>query len=31
MERSISGVAAGNIVSMKFLRGGQPRKTEIIV
>jgi S1-C subfamily serine protease len=31
MERSISGVAPGNIVTMKFLRGGSPRKTEIVV
>jgi len=31
MENSISGVAPGNIVSLKFLRGGRPRKSEIIV
>ena len=31
LERFIAGVAPGNLVAMKFLRDGQPRKSEIIV
>ncbi len=31
LERFIAGVAPGNLVSMKFRRDGQPRKSEIIV
>ena len=31
MERAIAAVAAGNLVALRFLREGRPRKTEIVV
>jgi type II secretory pathway component PulC len=31
MEHALTGIKAGDVVTIEFMRGGQPRKSEIVV